>query len=196
MIGIDGAHAAKADYAVRTLIELAAVGGQGPAKAEALATAQGIPHKFLGGAVGSASRGPRLQQAGADGGYWCAREASDISVADVIRAVEGPLASVRGQRPEDAEYAGPARPLTRVWLAVRVNLRAVLEAVSLADIVDDDLPGFVKSWSASRRHGRVDDLSHTEGNVWRGRQVCTSLQACRTVQVPYVVNRDFPDGPS
>ena len=80
---------------------------------------------------------------GPDGGYWLAREASNISVADVMRAVEGPLASVRGQRPEDAQYAGPAEPLTRVWLAVRVNLRAVLESVSLADIVDDDLPDFV-----------------------------------------------------
>ncbi|MCZ4520071.1 Rrf2 family transcriptional regulator [Rhodococcus ruber] len=136
---------ARADYAVRTLIELAAVGGQGPAKAEALAAAQGIPHKFLESVLSDLRRADLVcSRRGPDGGYWLAREASDISVADVIRAVEGPLASVRGQRPEDAEYAGPAEPLTRVWLAVRVNLRAVLEAVSLADIVEDDLPGFVK----------------------------------------------------
>ncbi|MFI8568610.1 RrF2 family transcriptional regulator [Rhodococcus sp. NPDC078407] len=136
---------ARADYAVRTLVELAAVGEQGPAKAEALATAQGIPHKFLESVLADLRRADLVcSRRGPDGGYWLAREASDISVADVIRAVEGPLASVRGQRPEDAEYAGPAEPLTRVWLAVRVNLRAVLEAVSLKDIVDDDLPEFVK----------------------------------------------------
>ena len=136
---------AKADYAVRTLVELAAVGGQQPAKAEALAMAQGIPHKFLESVLSDLRRADLVcSRRGPDGGYWLAREASDISVADVMRAVEGPLASVRGQRPEDAEYAGPAEPLTRVWLAVRVNLRAVLEAVSLADIVEDDLPGFVK----------------------------------------------------
>ncbi len=135
---------AKADYAVRTLVELAAVGGRAPAKAEALAAAQGIPHKFLESVLSDLRRAELVRsRRGPDGGYWLAREASNISVADVMRAVEGPLASVRGQRPEDAQYAGPAEPLTRVWLAVRVNLRAVLESVSLADIVDDDLPNFV-----------------------------------------------------
>ncbi|OZD84327.1 transcriptional regulator [Rhodococcus sp. 05-2256-B2] len=136
---------AKADYAVRTLVELAAVGGRAPAKAEALAAAQGIPHKFLESVLSDLRRAELVRsRRGPDGGYWLAREASNISVADVMRAVEGPLASVRGQRPEDAQYAGPAEPLTRVWLAVRVNLRAVLESVSLADIVDDDLPDFVR----------------------------------------------------
>lgn len=134
---------AKADYAVRTLVELAACGAV-PAKAEALASAQAIPHKFLESVLSDLRRADLVcSRRGPDGGYWLARDASEISVADVIRAVEGPLASVRGQRPEDAAYAGPAEPLTRVWLAVRVNLRAVLEAVSLADIVEDDLPGFV-----------------------------------------------------
>ena len=135
---------AKADYAVRTLVELAAVGGRAPVKAEVLAVAQGIPHKFLESVLSDLRRAELVRsRRGPDGGYWLAREASNISVADVMRAVEGPLASVRGQRPEDAQYAGPAEPLTRVWLAVRVNLRAVLESVSLADIVDDDLPDFV-----------------------------------------------------
>ncbi len=106
--------------------------------------AQGIPHKFLESVLSDLRRADLVcSRRGPDGGYWLAREASDISVADVMRAVEGPLASVRGQRPEDAEYFGPAEPLTRVWLAVRVNLRAVLEAVSLADIVENDLPDFV-----------------------------------------------------
>ena len=137
-------NTAQADYAGRTLVELAAVGGRAPAKAEALAAAQGIPHKFLESVLSDLRRAELVRsRRGPDGGYWLAREASNISVADVMRAVEGPLASVRGQRPEDAQYAGPAEPLTRVWLAVRVNLRAVLESVSLADIVDDDLPDFV-----------------------------------------------------
>lgn len=135
---------AKADYAVRTLLELAA-SGDAPGKAEALAHAQKIPHKFLESVLSDLRRADLVRsRRGPDGGYWLARPASEISIADVIRAVEGPLASVRGQRPEDVEYPGPAEALKKVWLAVRANLRAVLEDVSLADIVTDDLPGFVE----------------------------------------------------
>lgn len=139
---------AKAEYAVRTLLELAAADGV-PGKAEALAGAQEIPHKFLESVLADLRRADLVRsRRGPDGGYWLARPAAEISVADVIRAIEGPLASVRGQRPEDLDYPGPAKPLQLVWLAVRVNMRAVLEEVSLSDIVDDDLPSFVSDLTA------------------------------------------------
>lgn len=134
---------AKVDYAVRTLVELAAV-GPGPAKAEFLATSQTIPHKFLEAVLSDLRRGALVNsKRGPEGGYWLARPASEISVADVIRAVEGPLASIRGERPEDVEYAGPATSLQEVWIAVRVNLRAVLENVTMADVSGGELPDFV-----------------------------------------------------
>lgn len=139
---------AKADYAVRTLLELAA-SGDAPGKAEALAAAQNIPHKFLESVLSDLRRADLLRsRRGPDGGYWLARPAAEISVADVIRAVEGPLASVRGQRPEDVDYLGPAEPLQLVWLAVRANMRAVLEGVSLADIVADEIPPFIAELTA------------------------------------------------
>ena len=131
---------ARADYAVRAAVELASAGG-GPVKGEALATAQGIPPKFLENILGDL-RHARLvrSQRGAEGGYWLARPADQISVADVMRAVEGPLATVRGEPPEDVGYAGAAEPLQQVWIAVRKNLRDVVEHVTLADLAAGRLP--------------------------------------------------------
>src|SRR5687767_15496013 len=122
---------ARADYALRAAAELAAAGG-GPVKGDALAAAQAIPAKFLENILGDL-RHARLvrSQRGADGGYWLAQPADQITLADVIRAVDGPLASVRGERPEDVAYAGPAESLQRVWIAVRASLRAVTEDVTL-----------------------------------------------------------------
>ncbi|WP_072802821.1 RrF2 family transcriptional regulator [Rhodococcoides yunnanense] len=139
---------AKADYAVRTLLELAASHGA-PGKAEALASAQNIPHKFLESVLSDLRRADLVRsRRGPDGGYWLARPSAEISIADVVRAVEGPLASVRGQRPEDVDYPGPAQPLRLVWLAVRANMRAVLEEVTLADIVDEHLPSVIMDLTA------------------------------------------------
>lgn len=139
---------AKADYAVRTLLQLAAADGAA-GKAEALASAMGVSHKFLESVLADLRRTELVRsRRGPDGGYWLARPAADISIADVIRAVEGPLASVRGQRPEDVEYSAPAKQLQLVWLAVRVNMREVLEKVSLADIVANDVPAFVLELTA------------------------------------------------
>ncbi|NMM83752.1 transcriptional regulator [Rhodococcus sp. SRB_17] len=139
---------AKVDYAVRTLTELAAV-GPSPTKAEFLATSQVIPHKFLEAVLSDLRRGGLVSsKRGPEGGYWLARPASEITIADVIRAVEGPLASIRGQRPEDVDYSGPASPLKEVWIAVRVNLRAVLENVTIADVAVDGLPEFVHELTA------------------------------------------------
>jgi Rrf2 family protein len=131
---------ARADYAVRAAVELAAA-GNGPTKGDVLARAQGIPVKFLENILGDLRHaGIVRSQRGTEGGYWLARPAAEITVADVIRAVEGPLASVRGGRPEDVEYAGAAEPLAQVWIAVRASLRAVVERVTLADIAGGRLP--------------------------------------------------------
>ncbi|MFC9787009.1 RrF2 family transcriptional regulator [Rhodococcus sp. NPDC127528] len=140
---------AKVDYAVRTLVELAAAEGAAPVKAEYLAVTQTIPHKFLEAVLGDLRRAGMVRsRRGPDGGYWLARPAAEIAVADVIRAVEGPLASVRGQRPEEVRYSGAAEPLLDVWIAVRVNLRAVLESVTVADIAAGKLPEFVGELTA------------------------------------------------
>ena len=131
---------ARADYAVRAAVELASAGG-GPVKGEALASAQGIPPKFLENILGDL-RHARLvrSQRGADGGYWLARPAEEITVADIVRAVEGPLAMVRGEPPEAVPYTGAAEPLQQVWIAVRKSLRSVVEQVTLADIAAGRLP--------------------------------------------------------
>jgi Rrf2 family protein len=131
---------ARADYAVRAAVELAAA-GEGPTKGEAIAQAQGIPLKFLENILGDLRHaGIVRSQRGAEGGYWLARPADQITVADVIRAVEGPLASVRGGPPEEVAYAGAAEPLARVWIAVRASLRSVVERVTLADVAAGRLP--------------------------------------------------------
>jgi Rrf2 family protein len=134
---------ARADYAVRAAVELAAA-GEGPTKGEAIAQAQGIPLKFLENILGDLRHsGIVRSQRGAEGGYWLARPPDQITVADVIRAVEGPLASVRGGRPEDVAYAGAAESLASVWIAVRASLRSVVERVTLADVAGGRLPARV-----------------------------------------------------
>lgn len=131
---------AKVDYALRAALELA-VAGDGPVKGERIAESQDIPLKFLENILLELRHhGLVASQRGAEGGYWLARPPSEIKLADVIRAVEGPLANVRGERPEAVEYSGPARLLQEVWIAVRANLRAVLESVSLADLASGTLP--------------------------------------------------------
>jgi Rrf2 family protein len=136
---------AKADYAVRAAVQLAAAPADRPTKGEAIATAQGIPLKFLENILGDLRHAGLVRsQRGADGGYWLNRPAKDVTVADVIRAVDGPLASIRGQRPEDVPYDGAAQALQQVWIAVRANLRAVLETVSLADLAAGNLPARIE----------------------------------------------------
>src|SRR5882724_3145817 len=126
---------AKVDYAVRAAAELAASTDGKPIKAERVATAQGIPLNFLENILGELRHaGIVRSQRGAEGGFRLAKPADKITVADVMRAVEGPLASVRGGPPEDASYGGAASALPRVWIAVRANLRAVVERVTLADV--------------------------------------------------------------
>ncbi|MDR7383528.1 RrF2 family transcriptional regulator [Promicromonospora iranensis] len=137
---------ARADYAVRAAAELAATDHDGPVRAEALARAQDIPHRFLEGILSDLRRdGLVTSHRGAGGGYRLARAADAITIADVVRAVDGPLVFVRGNRPSDLEFQGPAAPLLHVWVALRANVRAVLEAVSLADLVSGTLPDDVRA---------------------------------------------------
>jgi Rrf2 family protein len=136
---------AKADYAVRAAVELAAA-GDGVMTAEEIAVRQAIPASFLMKILHELRlAGLVRSQRGPDGGHALARPGSEISIADVLRAMEGPLANVRGQAPEDVEYLGAAVPLQRVWVALRTNVRAVLESVTLADVARDDLPDGVSS---------------------------------------------------
>jgi Rrf2 family protein len=124
---------------------LAAQGG-GPVKGEQLAGAQQIPPKFLEAILAQLRQAGLLHsRRGADGGYWLARDAKDISLADIIRAADGPLARVRGRRPETVSYEGSARRLTEVWVALRASLRTVLETVTLQDMLDDSLPPEVRA---------------------------------------------------
>jgi Rrf2 family protein len=139
---------AKADYAIRAMVELAAA-GDGPVKGDRLAQAQAIPVKFLENILVDLRRAGLVEsQRGSEGGYWLARPATEINLAQVIRAVDGPLASVRGRRSEQLEYAGSAEPMREVWIAVRASLRGVLEAVTLADVARRELPGAVVALTA------------------------------------------------
>ncbi len=139
---------AKADYAIRAAVELA-VAGDGPTKGDRIAQAQSIPSNFLENIlVDLRNAGLVASRRGADGGYWLARPAAEISLADVIRAVDGPLANVRGIRSEQVEYAGSAERLRDVWVAVRASLRSVLETVTLADLASGELPEQVQALAA------------------------------------------------
>jgi len=131
---------ARADYALRALIELAAA-GQGPVKGDRIAEAQDVPIKFLENILAELRRhGLVDSRRGAEGGYWLRVPAETVSVADVIRIVDGPLANIRGLRPDEIRYPGHAAPLRDVWLALRTSMRGVLEHVTLADIAGGNLP--------------------------------------------------------
>jgi Rrf2 family protein len=136
---------AKADYAVRAAAELAAAEGGELVKGEQLAQRQAIPQNFLENILTELRRaGIVRSRRGAEGGYQLARPAAEITVADVLRAVEGPLAAVQGNRPESLKYQGAAHQLPDVWIAVRASLRSVLEHVTLADLASGKLPTVVK----------------------------------------------------
>jgi Rrf2 family protein len=140
---------AKADYAMRALLTLAAESDGRPVKGDALAEAQGIPLKFLENILTELRRaGIVASQRGSDGGYWLARPADQVSVADVIRVVDGPLAEVRGLRPEAARYVGAAEHLQDVWIAVRASLRSVLERLTLADVLKGRFPSAIGKLTA------------------------------------------------
>ena len=130
---------AKADYAIRALIEIGAA--EGAVKGDEIAEAQDMPRRFLENTrkelravrIVGAERGP-------SGGYRLHKPAEEITLAEIIDVVDGPLLTVRSHLPEEMEYEGRAQPLSPVWLALRRNMRSVLEAVTLADLIEDRLP--------------------------------------------------------
>jgi Rrf2 family protein len=133
---------AKADYAIRALLTLA--NSDQSISAEHLAQDQGLPPKFLGSIMSELRRGGIVtSQRGAEGGFRLARPAEQIAIADVLRVLGGPMAGVRGMRPENLEYEGAAANLREVWIAVRAALRGVLEHVSIADVASGHLPAVV-----------------------------------------------------
>ena len=142
---------AKTDYALRAAVELAAAAGDGtPVKGERLATSQSIPLRFLENILLQMRHAGLIEsRRGADGGYKLAKPPEEITLADVIRAIDGPLAGVGGQRPETLDFQGSAEPLKDVWVAVRASLRSVLEQVTLADVAAGELPASVRALTES-----------------------------------------------
>lgn len=142
---------ATTDYALRAVVEIASRSGESTVTAQAVGTAQDIPANFLRAILAQLRRaGLVTSLRGPDGGWQLARPAETISLAEIVRAVDGPLASVRGARPECARFPGPAAPLQLVWVAVRASVREVLEAVSVADVVAGTLPDSVLARTGSQ----------------------------------------------
>jgi len=132
---------AKVDYAMRAMTELAAAPAGRPVKAERIADAQGIPQRFLNNILQELRRAGLVEShRGPDGGHLLARPAGDITVADVIRATDGPLGAVAGVPPESTEYRGAAARMRETWVAARASVRGVLERVTVEDIASDNLP--------------------------------------------------------
>jgi Rrf2 family protein len=143
---------ARTEYAIRAMLALAesATQSAGPLSVDTLATRQDLPRKFLEAIVSDLRRAGLVSSTrGARGGYSLSREPRDISIGDVFRAVNGPLAEVRGLRPHETRYEGVASHLPTLWVAVRVSLREVLDETSLADVLSGDLPKRVQELAAA-----------------------------------------------
>lgn len=159
---------AKVDYALRAMAQLAAEATGGPVKAEHVAREQDIPVTFLLGILNDLKRARLVRsQRGTEGGYALARPAAEISLADVIRAIDGPLANVHDTSLSALAYRGPAAPLVEVWMAVRTALRSVLERVTLADLAAGRLPpevaAMAEEYRADERRRRRARSSATSG---------------------------------
>ena len=154
---------AKAEYAVRAMTQLASIDGGGVVKTDDLAKAQGIPAQFLVDIL-SELRTDRLVRShrGREGGYELARPATEISIADVLRCIDGPLASVRDIGLGDLPYTGPTKALTDVWRALRASMRSVLETTTLADVAGGNLPEHVTAL-ASDYLEQEDRRGHRSG---------------------------------
>ncbi len=137
---------AKADYAIRAMIELAGGGEDTPIKGEVVAQSQGIPVRFLENILAELRHAGLVHsRRGIDGGYWLAKPADEIALADIIRGVEGPLATVRGEPADELQYGDELKPLQQVWIALRANIREILETVTLAEVAGGDLPERIAS---------------------------------------------------
>lgn len=138
---------AKVDYGLRALLSLAAAGS--PQTTEQIAEDQGLPSRFLGSILAEMRRGGLVaSQRGNEGGYRLARPANEITFAEVFRVLDGPLAEVRGLRPEATRYEGSAEHLQTAWVAVRASLRQVLEHLTLEQVAGGDLPENVQLLTA------------------------------------------------
>lgn len=150
----------KTDYALRAMVQLAAEAPGRPIKAEHIAGAQQIPLKFLPSIMNELKRAYLItSQRGPEGGYSLRRSADEITLADVIRAVDGPLANIHDTSLEELEYAGPAEPLRAIWMAVRTTLRSVLEKVTLADVASDSLPSRTRALADEYEQWAAQHLS-------------------------------------
>ena len=139
------------DYGLRAVVELSAAGAsaENPVTSERLATAQDIPPKFLESILLQLRRGGIVHsQRGPEGGYWLARPAEEISLGEVIRVIDGPLANIRGQRPEQLGYTGAAEALQEVWIALRASEREILDLVTVANVAQNRLPRRVRALAA------------------------------------------------
>jgi Rrf2 family protein len=143
---------AKADYAVRAMIELAGASEDEPLQPELIQAAQDIPQNFLASILNDLGHHNLVNaRRGRGGGYWLGRPPDEIALGEVIAAVDGPLATVHGQSPAELDYRGAARPLERVWTALEDGVRGLLESVTLADVVSGDVPTHApRSTPASR----------------------------------------------
>jgi Rrf2 family protein len=144
---------ARVDYAIRAMVEIAS-SQAGPEwiKAEKVASAQDIPLQFLESILTELRRGGIVRaRRGPEGGYLLARPAGQVTLADIIRVVDGPLTHVRGQRPENVAYVGAAEQLQSVWIALRANERRVLEMVTIADVASGTLPDRIRKLAADPR---------------------------------------------
>ena len=140
---------AKADYAVRAVAELAAAGDRFVASRE-ISTAQGIPQAFLRGILHDLTLAGIVEsRRGTEGGHRLARAPAELTVAEVIRAIDGPIAGVAGHAPEDISPVGAAEVLPEVWVATRTALREVLETVTFAHVVSKRLPASVRRRAAA-----------------------------------------------
>ncbi|HZY77561.1 MAG TPA: Rrf2 family transcriptional regulator [Jatrophihabitantaceae bacterium] len=134
---------AKSDYAVRALLSLASHEPE-LVKVDVVVAEQGLPRKFVEAILGELRRGGLVRsQRGAEGGYALAKPAAEITIASVIREVDGPLAEVRGLRPHETTYSGVAEHLPQVWVAVRAAIRGVLDETTLAHVLSGELPPHV-----------------------------------------------------
>lgn len=141
---------AKVDYAVRAAVQLASFGAGEPVKGDVIATAQDVPLNFLENILAELRKaGIVASRRGTDGGYWLTRPAEQITIAEVVRAIDGPLAAVRGVRPSELEFPAPAESLRDVWVAVRAALRSVLDHVTIADVARGSLPEVVRELTSS-----------------------------------------------
>jgi Rrf2 family protein len=154
---------AKVDYALRAVAQLAAEGGEEPIKADRIARAQDIPLSFLLGILRELTRGRLLKShRGTDGGYALARPADEITLAEVMRIIDGPLVNLRDSHLRELAYGGASEPLEQVWMAVRSSVRSVLEKVTVADLVSGSLPKSVRSLADKYLQSEL----HRPGVAW------------------------------